>query len=143
MKTTILIVAAAAMSAAALQAQVPTLTAEVPFAFYKGDTQMPAGRYVVKPLGAAGLVLANSKAEASVVSVFSNRSVAAAAKGNLRFTCYGAGNTRCFLQEIAAAWSTVGLTIPQGKTEREFARNGNAARVARVEATTTGSVAGE
>ena len=49
MKTTILIVAAAAMSAAALQAQMPKLTADVPFAFYKGDTQMPAGRYVVKP----------------------------------------------------------------------------------------------
>lgn len=142
MKTTILIVAAAAMSAAALQGEMPKLTADVPFAFYKADTQMPAGRYVVKPLGAAGVVLANSKAKASVVSVFSSRSVAAAAKGNLRFTCYGAENTRCFLQEIAAPWSTVGMTIPQGKTEREFARNGNAARVAMVEAVTS-SVAGE
>ncbi len=141
MKTTILIVAAAAMSAAALQAEIPTLTAEVPFAFYKGDTQMPAGRYVVKPLGAAGVVLTNSKAKASVVSLFSGRSVAAAAKGHLRFACYGPGNTRCFLQEIAAPESTLGLAIPQGKTEREFARNGNA-RVAMVEAVTT-SVAGE
>ncbi len=96
----------------------------------------------MKPLGAAGVVLTNSKAKASVVSVFSGRSVAAAAKGHLRFACYGPGNTRCFLQEIAAPASTVGMTIPQGKTEREFARNGNA-REARVEATITSSVAGE
>ena len=141
MKTTILIVAAAAMSAAALQAQMPKLTADVPFAFYKGDTQMPAGRYVVKPLGEAGVVLTNWKANASVVSVFSSRSVAAASKGSLSFACYGAENTRCFLQGISAPGSTVGMTIPRGKTEREFARNGNA-RVAMVEAMTT-SVAGE
>ena len=142
MKTTILIVAAAAMSAAALQAQMPTLTAEVPFAFYKGDTQMPAGRYVVKSMGTASVVLTNSKTKASVVSVFSGRSVAAAAKGHLRFACYGAEKSRCFLQEIAAPASTVGMTIPRGTTEREFARNGNA-RVAMVEVVTTGSVAGE
>ena len=142
MKTTILIVAAAAMSAAALQAQMPTLTAEVPFAFYKGDTQMPAGRYVVKSMGTGGVVLTNSKAKASVVSVFSSLSVAAAAKGNLRFACYGAENgSRCFLQEITAPESTVGMTIPRGKTEREFARGGNA-RVAMVEAMAS-SVAGE
>ena len=143
MKTTILIVAAAAMSAAALQGQMPRLTANVPFAFYKGDTPMPAGRYEVKSIGAAGVVLSNYKAKASVVSVFSNRAVTRAAKGNLLFACYGAEYSRCFLQAISAPESTVGMTIPRGKTEREFARNGNA-RVAMVEATpTSSSVAGE
>ena len=62
MKTTILIVAAAAMSAAALQGEMPRLTADVPFAFYKGDTKMPAGRYEVKPMGSNSVVLGNSKA---------------------------------------------------------------------------------
>jgi hypothetical protein len=142
MKTTILIVAAAAMSAAALQGEMPRLTADVPFAFYKGDTPMPAGRYEVKSMGTGGVVLTNFKANASVVSVFSNRAVAAAAKGSLGFACYGAENSRCFLQEITAPESTVGITIPKGKTEREFARNGNA-RVAMVEATTASGVAGE
>ena len=75
MKTTILIVAAAAMSAAALQAQMPRLTADVPFAFYKGDTPMPAGRYVVRPMGNNTVVLGNSKAKSAVISIFTGRAV--------------------------------------------------------------------
>ena len=141
MKTTILIVAAAAMSAAALQGEMPRLTADVPFAFYKGDTPMPAGRYVVKSMGSNSVTLGNSKAKSTVISIFTGRAVTPSAKGKLRFACYGSENSRCFLKEITVPDSTTALSIPRGKTEREFARNGNA-RVAMVEAMTT-SVAGE
>ncbi len=141
MKTTILIVAAAAMSAAALQGEMPRLTADVPFAFYKGDTPMPAGRYVVKSTGTGSVALTNAKANSSVITLFTGRSVTRAAKGKLRFACYGNENSRCFLQEITAPDSTEAMAIPRGKSEREFARNGNA-HVAMVEATTSG-VAGE
>ena len=142
MKTTILIVAAAAMSAAALQGQMPRLTADVPFAFYKGDTPMPAGRYVVRPMGSNTVVLGNSKAKRAVISMFTGRAVTPAAKGSLRFSCYGVENSRCFLKEITVPDSTQALAIPRGKTEREFARNGGA-RVAMVGATASSSVAGE
>ena len=141
MKTTILIVAAAAMSAAALQGEMPRLTADVPFAFYKGDTKMPAGRYEVKPMGSNSVVLGNSKAKSAVISIFISRAVTPRAKGNLRFACYGSENNRCFLKEITVPDSTQSLMIPRGKTEREFARNGSA-HVAMVEAA-TGGVAGE
>ncbi len=144
MKTTILIVAAAAMSAAALQAQTLSgmrLTADVPFAFHKGDTPMPAGRYVVKSMGTGSVALTNAKAHSSVITLFTGRSVTRADKGMLRFACYGSENNRCFLQEIRVPDSTEAMAIPRGKAEREFARNGNA-HVAMVEARTSG-VAGE
>ena len=141
MRTTILIVAAAAMSAAALQGEMPRLTADVPFAFYKGDTPMPAGRYEVKPMGSNSVTLGNSKAKRAVISIFTSRAVTPGAKGKLHFACYGTENSRCFLREIRVPDSTQSLMIPRGKTDREFARNGDA-HVAMVEAT-TGGVAGE
>jgi hypothetical protein len=134
MKTTILIVAAAAASAVSLHGQLPAdlkLVADVPFTFHQNARVMPAGRYELKNGPTGTVVVANADTHLTAVSIVGSRIGSTSPKGFLRFECYGESN-KCFLREIAAPGSTKSLTFGRGKFEKEYARYGMA-RVADIE----------
>jgi hypothetical protein len=133
MKTSILIVAAAAVCAGNLEAQVGpgTLTANVPFQFIHRGEAMSAGRYVVKSLGAAALVVTNAstrKAAAGIVTL--GRSDG---RGKLTFACYAGDANKCFLREVSTPESKVSQVFQMTSMEKEYRSNG-LPRIAQVEA---------
>jgi hypothetical protein len=95
------------------------LTAEIPFPFYVGDAQMPAGEYLIEaPVQHILRVMSRGelRSSASIVA-FGISTNPAPETAKLVFTKYEDGNY--FLSEIWAPSDTTGLHTMKSKRERE------------------------
>ena len=94
------------------------VVAEIPFAFYVGDTQLPAGSYVIKAVNAsASRISSESLSVAFIPNQIRNPSQQPAAK--LAFNLYGSDY---FLSEIWAGDGSTGMAVQKSKREVELAK---------------------
>jgi len=120
MKRMAWVLAVVALLTSAAMAQSGTfITASVPFAFFAGETRMPAGEYRISYYGPSGdiLVIANHKS-GEVVGIMSYREGSANRDANpkLVFHNYREGY---FLARVLMANREM-RELPQTRTEREF-----------------------
>lgn len=120
MKTLISLFVLAAGSAAALSAQsVRPLTATIPFAFYVGDTQMPAGEYrVALPAGVLAIKVQSPDGSNSAMRLV-NAASATRTPANHALVFRKYGEDRYFLGGIWHLGEPEGLEVPKSKKERE------------------------
>src|SRR2546421_11018984 len=89
------------------------VVAEIPFAFYVGDTQLPAGSYVIKAVNAsASRISSESLSVAFIPNQIRNPSQQPAAK--LVFNLYGSDY---FLSEIWTGDGSTGMAVQKSKRE--------------------------
>jgi|SRR6516165_2653070 hypothetical protein len=112
-----------AILAVALSLCIPTISAQtiaranVPFAFTVGQTELPAGTYVVSSLSDSAIVITNRSTGTSVLSLFRSEQ----AKNNDRtaklvFHKYG---DRYFLSQVGRGFGGSLIQLPTSKQERE------------------------
>ena len=107
-------------------AQSLALRIEVPFSFYVGTNELPAGSYLVQRLGDAIRV---SDQKGRVAAVISNASKGRSAAGDadqLIFTAYGSSY---FLSEVRWKSYKDARTTVKSKMETDIAKNFEAGRV--------------
>jgi hypothetical protein len=110
-----------AVAAAATFAQSPTyLKADVPFDFWVGNANMPAGRYLVGrgPASVTAMIQSEDGKNAAIVLTQGKTSVAWHEKGSLVFHRYG---NVYILSEIWASGND-GRQLPPTKRENELAK---------------------
>lgn len=119
MKTMISLFVLTASSAATLCAQNSRpITAEIPFAFFVGDRQMPAGEYRVTETSAKMIIVRSEDCRgAAVLQSFAARKMEPKKRDTLVFRSYGEG--RYFLGWIWCAGSATGTEVPKSEKERE------------------------
>src|SRR4026208_436988 len=95
------------------------LTAEIPFPFYVGDAQMPAGEYLIEvPVQRILRVMSRGEQRSSACIVAFGISINTTPEtGKLVFTKYEDGNY--FLSAIWAPSNSTGLQTMKSKRERE------------------------
>jgi hypothetical protein len=95
---------------------------KIPFSFYVGNKALPAGNYVVRPLGSLHNVLAIQNAEnhASALTIVPI-GVQAASAQNTKLVFHRYGNTYFLSQVWQGLGRNEGLQLVPSKTERELA----------------------
>jgi hypothetical protein len=100
-------------------AQIPNaLKGEIPFAFYVGDKQMPAGTYTLTMVNPAVVVVRTLDWKDGVMVLTHPSSAQKPEEGaKLLFTKYS--EDRIFLKEILPSGGLIGVGIPKSRRERE------------------------
>lgn len=95
---------------------------KIPFSFYVGNKSLPAGNYVVRPLGSLHNVLAIQNAEnhASALTIVPI-GVQAASAQNTKLVFHRYGDTYFLSQVWQGLGRTEGLQLVPSKAERELA----------------------
>jgi hypothetical protein len=109
------------LATASAYAQTGVVKASVPFNFIVDKTEVPAGQYVIQPIGSTGTALALENAKHEVVKLIlpnSCQSSDAQAKTKLIFRRYG---TRYFLSQIWTKGNTRGVELRRSPLENELA----------------------
>jgi hypothetical protein len=105
---------------AALNAQTPALTANIPFDFQMGNARMPAGEYTFHRDANSVLTIraADGRHAAMVLTTPATRRDAPT-KPSVQFQRYG---DAYFLSGLWTASSTDGFAVPQSSKQKELAR---------------------
>jgi len=109
------------LATASAYAQTGVVKANVPFNFIVDKTEVPAGQYVIQPMGSAGTALALENAKHELVKLIlpnSCQSSDAQAKTKLIFRRYG---TRYFLSQIWTEGNSRGVELRRSPLENELA----------------------
>ncbi len=109
------------LATASAYAQTGAVKASVPFNFVVGQTQFPAGGYVIQGLGASGTAMAIESSDRKLVKmVLPNacESTQAQQKTKLVFHRYG---DQYFLAQIWTAGNNRGKELPRTRREAEVA----------------------
>jgi hypothetical protein len=109
------------LATASAYAQTGVVKANVPFNFIVDKTEVPAGQYVIQPIGYTGTALALENAKHEVVKMIlpnSCQSSDAQAKTKLIFRRYG---TRYFLAQIWTQGTSRGVELRRSPLENELA----------------------
>lgn len=102
------------------QAQTIDLRATIPFSFRVGQTEMPAGEYVVHHQGGTLILREQSGRHAALIGfALGAYRPAMMDEGRLEFNRYGA---TYFLAKLWPPASQMGVALPQTSRERELAR---------------------
>lgn len=119
------LVAAVALMGSA-KAQMPAeVKTHVPFAFMVGDTTLPAGKYVIKPMDEGQIRVAMASGAPSVIhTVQSTEGVEEAPRTELVFHRYG---DREFLSQIRIEGYQDGVALPPSTAEKELMGKGQKA----------------
>ena len=100
----------------------PTVTANIPFAFYVGDMKLPAGSYEIETVRPQVLRIKNASTH-NVAAAFNpvpiTRPEAPGRPGRLVFYRYGVSY---FLSEMWPAGSSTGRLVPRSDFQLELAR---------------------
>jgi len=107
-------------------AQSLALRVQVPFSFYVGTSELPAGNYLVQRLGETVRV---SDDKGRVAAVITNASKSPSARGvedQLVFTAYGSSY---FLSEVRWRNYSDGRALVKSKMETDIAKNFDRGRV--------------
>ena len=99
-----------------VNAQQTIMTANVPFAFSIGDTQLPAGAYAVREMGRATLVQ-SKEAVYSVLGIYADAGPSKANETKLVFHKVG---DHYILAQIWTSARDQGLAVPESKLEKEL-----------------------
>jgi hypothetical protein len=115
-----------------------TINADVPFPFYVGNTQLPAGRYEIRRVLATNpdILELRSKDAKTAVLIAGNAAQAndTPSKTELVFKKYGDG---FILSQIFEAGTPIGVELPKMLQEERAAKGGAAAEKRSVEATSS------
>ena len=97
------------------------VVAEIPFAFYVGDTQLPAGSYVIKAVNASASRISGTSSESLSVAFIPNqiRNPSQQPAAKLVFNLYGSDY---FLSEIWTGDGSTGMAVQKSKREVELAK---------------------
>ncbi|HXB23073.1 MAG TPA: hypothetical protein VNV88_16910 [Candidatus Solibacter sp.] len=129
-KLTVLISMIFLVSAIPAVAQIDSMMSfETPFAFYAGDTKMPAGSYTVsQPDDDAQVLLIKSAdgAHSAVIEYVPAESEIAATRSEITFNQYG---TTDFLNHISLQGERFGMRIPASKAEQDAAESASAGKI--------------
>lgn len=126
MKTLWVLAALALGSAMILGAQMggPVIVCDVPFAFFAGEKELPAGTYTIADLAAAGVISIRSsdwREGAALLSFGSDRG-GSLDEALLIFNKYGKDQPRYFLSQVWRPGDTVGRAFVLGKHEQVTSR---------------------
>ena len=109
------LIAASVLVVPAVQAQ-RVLTADVPFAFTVGSSQMPAGAMEVQQVGDRATLIENADGSARVLGLYAYAGPSKAGETKLVFDKVG---DRYFLRQIWTSARGQGLSVPESKLEKE------------------------
>jgi hypothetical protein len=90
--------------------------ANVPFAFHVGSQQLPAGTYVVKPIGLSTMAIQNAQATAGALSSFGSNCEG----GSVAKLVFHRLGDEYFLAEIWRGAGTSGMVIARSKQEKSL-----------------------
>jgi len=110
------LIVAAAIAVPVVNAQQTIMSANVPFAFSIGSSQLPAGTYAVREMGRATLVQSNDD-KISVLGLYAYAGPSKAGETKLVFHKIG---DHYFLAEIWTSVRGEGLAVPESKLEKEL-----------------------
>lgn len=110
------LIVACAIAVPAVHAQ-KMLTADVPFAFTVGSTQLPAGAYEVSQVGDRATLIATRDGENKVLGLYPYAGPSKAGETKLVFHKIG---DHYFLAQIWSSTSGQGLQLPESKLEKEY-----------------------
>ena len=112
-----------AILALALTISVPTISAQtivkanVPFAFTVGQTEMPAGNYVISSVSESAIAIRDRNKGASVISLYrSEQPTSKDRTAKLVFHKYG---DKYFLSQVARGYGGNVIQLPTSKQEKE------------------------
>ena len=111
-----ILIVACSIAVPVVNAQQTIMTANVPFAFSIGDTQLPAGAYAVREEGRATLVQSKD-AVYSVLAIYNYAGPSKADDTKLVFHKVG---DHYFLAQIWTSARDQGLAVPESKLEKEL-----------------------
>jgi len=114
-------------SAGSTQAQSARLTATIPFAFYTGDTVLPAGQYDVRTIGNGVIRLYNQGTGTSIMFLTNRVSSLTDFSPRFVFNRYGEDH---FLSQVWWGDGSDGNALPSPRAERELARTTTPVRIA-------------
>jgi hypothetical protein len=102
---------------------------DVPFSFTINKTVLPAGAYIISPIGDTGVVvLKGSDNNVSMMRSHAVESLNPADRTKLIFHCYG--REHCFLYEVWVQGETRGRQLPSSAVEKELAARLRSEKVA-------------
>jgi hypothetical protein len=110
------LIVASTIAVPVVQAQQTILTANVPFAFYVGDKQLPAAAYAVREMDRATLIQSKDYKE-SALGIYNYAGPSKADETKLVFNKIG---DHYFLAQIWTSARGEGLQIPESKLEKEM-----------------------
>jgi len=110
------LIAASVLVVPAVQAQ-RVLTADVPFAFTVGSSQMPAGAMEVEQVGDRATLIENADGSARVLGLYAYAGPSKAGETKLVFDKVG---DRYFLRQIWTSARGQGLSVPESNLEKEM-----------------------
>ena len=110
------LIAASVLVVPAVQAQ-RVLTADVPFAFTVGSSQMPAGAMEVQQVGDRATLIENADGSARVLGLYAYAGPSKAGETKLVFDKVG---DRYFLRQIWTSARGQGLSVPESNLEKEI-----------------------
>ena len=97
-----------------------SVQATVPFSFYVGNTALPAGSYVVRPVMHNVLAIQNAETKATAVTIMPV-GVQAASPQNTKLVFHRYGNTYFLSQVWQGLGRSEGFQLVPSKGEREIA----------------------
>jgi hypothetical protein len=109
------------LATASAYAQTGVVKANVPFNFIVNKTEIPAGTYMIEPVGSNGGAVSIENSDRTVVKVLLPQSCEATnapEKTKLVFRRYG---SEYFLSQIWTAGNSRGLEVPKSDRESEVA----------------------
>jgi hypothetical protein len=110
------LIVAFSIAAPVAHAQQTIMSANVPFAFSIGNSQLPAGAYAVREMDRATLIQSKD-GETSVLGIYAYAGPSKADETKLVFNKVG---DHYFLAEIWTSARGEGLRVPQSKLEKEL-----------------------
>jgi hypothetical protein len=125
--TRILSIGIALAAVVVVHAQDKTITANVPFSFYMGNSAMPQGAYRVEEVVHGTAVCMRSTAASKALTTHEIAGKKVIEPARLVFHRYGESY---FLAEIWTGDSSVGEALPASPREKELAQNGAAPTLA-------------
>ena len=110
------LIVAAAIAVPVVNAQQTIMSANVPFAFSVGNSQLPAGTYAVREMDRATLIQSKDSKN-SVLGIYAYAGPSKADETKLVFHKVG---DHYFLTEIWTSARGEGLAVPESKLEKEL-----------------------
>jgi len=122
------VIALAAAAVVCAQSQPHNMSADIPFDFNAGTTQMSAGHYVVTSLSPAMVTLRSDSGQIITVATHSAETLNASVSGKLIFHRYG---DVYFLSQLWGPGQDIGRELPRSPAEKEAAK-GNSRMLAMI-----------
>lgn len=118
-----LVIGILATLALSLLISVPSISAQtttkaaVPFPFTVGQTEMPAGTYIISPVSQSAIAIRDTNTAKTVVSLVRPEQASASdATPKLVFRKYG---SKYFLSQVSRGFGSAAMQLPTSKLEKE------------------------